>query len=234
MVAGSHLRIVAAKPDATHRKPGVAPPLGNPGFLQQRQRSAASTDEHKWGLDLPVLTAFFVPQPYTPEIPITSQILHAMEKVDGESFLIAQRIEKLLGESPIIHIRTGQHARHGNVLAYITAFHNQGEPLLDLLLVIGIFHPTITVMGRERLEAFVKKRDMLRSTHKAEVGDGMKKGLRVFDRSLLHQIGPELTGKIELGVDLQSLGNVDTAVTCLWGVVQLTEGCMARAGVVPG
>src|SRR5215510_5825566 len=66
VVAGSNLRIVAAQPDATHRKPGVAPPLGNPGLLQQRQRSAASTDENKFGLDIPVLTAFFVPNPHTP------------------------------------------------------------------------------------------------------------------------------------------------------------------------
>src|SRR5215813_1960817 len=146
---------------------------------------------------------------------------------------MAQRIEKILGESTIVHISTGQHARHGNFLTYITAFHNQGEPLLDLLLVIGIFHSTITVMGRERLEAFLKKRDMLRSTHKAEVGDGMNKGLRVSDRSLFHQIRPELTGKIELGVDLQSLCNVDTAVIFLWGIVQLTECGMASAGVVP-
>jgi hypothetical protein len=63
----------------------------------------------------------------------------------------------------------------------------------------------ITGMGGERLEALFKKRDILGSAHKTHVGHGMNERLRVFDRSLFHQIGPELTGKIELGVDLQSL-----------------------------
>ena len=61
----------------------------------------------------------------------------------------------------------------------------------------------------------------------------MNKGLRVFDRSFLHQIGPELTRKIELSVYLQGLGNVDAAVSYLGCVVQLTKGSMTGAGVVP-
>src|SRR5208282_3840943 len=89
-------------------------------------------------------------------------------------------------------------------------------------------------MGRERLEALLEKRSIFRAAHKAAVGYGMNKGLRVFDRSLFHQIRPELTGKIELGVNLQSFGNVDAAVSSLWGVVQLTECRMAGAGVIPG
>ncbi len=82
IVAGRNLRIVAAKPDSAHRKPGVAPPLGDPGFLQQWQRSAAGADENEFGLDIPVLTAFFVPNPHTPQVAITAQILHSIEKVD--------------------------------------------------------------------------------------------------------------------------------------------------------
>src|ERR1700686_107879 len=65
IVAGRNIRIVAAKPDSPHRKPGITSPLGNPGFLQQRQRSA-SADKNEFGLDIPVLTAFFVPNPNTP------------------------------------------------------------------------------------------------------------------------------------------------------------------------
>ena len=60
----------------------------------------------------------------------------------------------------------------------------------------------VTVMGGESLEALLEKRDIFRAAHKTEVGYRMNKGPRVFDRSLFHQIGPELTGKIELGVDL--------------------------------
>src|SRR5260370_32210515 len=82
-------RIVAAKPDTTHREPGVALTFGNLGFLQQWERSAASTDEDESGLDIPLLTTFFVPDANTPQTPITAQILHSTEKVNPESILIA-------------------------------------------------------------------------------------------------------------------------------------------------
>src|ERR1700694_4134383 len=54
IVAGRNLRIVAAKPDSAHRKPGIASRLGNPGFLQQRQRSSASADKNEFSLDIPL------------------------------------------------------------------------------------------------------------------------------------------------------------------------------------
>src|SRR5271169_129129 len=88
-------------------------------------------------------------------------------------------------------------------------------------------------MGSKRLEPFFEERAVLRTAYETEVGYGMNEGLRVLDRSLLHQIGPELTGKIELSVNLQSLRNVDAAVTSLRSIVQLTECCMAGTGVVP-
>jgi hypothetical protein len=71
-----------SQPDSAHRKPGVAPTLGNPGFLQQWQRSAAGTDKNEFGLDIPVVAAFFFPNAHTPSIPITAQILHSTEKVN--------------------------------------------------------------------------------------------------------------------------------------------------------
>src|SRR5580658_9285553 len=53
IVPGRNFGIVAAKPDSTHRKPSVASSLGDPGFLQQWQRSAASTDKNEFGEDIP-------------------------------------------------------------------------------------------------------------------------------------------------------------------------------------
>src|ERR1700688_169712 len=55
IVARSNLGIVAAKPNSAYRKPGVAPALGNPGFLQQWQRSATGADKDEFGLDIPLL-----------------------------------------------------------------------------------------------------------------------------------------------------------------------------------
>jgi hypothetical protein len=65
------------------------------------------------------------------------------------------------------------------------------------------------------------------------MGNRMNKGLRVLDRSLLHQIGPELPREVELRIDVQSLGDVDASVASLWRIVQLTQRRVARAGVVP-
>src|ERR1700683_1320064 len=96
-----------------------------------------------------------------------------------------------------------------------------------------MFHPVIKGVSSERLEALFEKRDILRSPHKTAVRYGMNKGLRVFDYSLFHQIGPELTGKIELGVNLQSLGNVDAAIGSLRRVIQFTKRSVAGACVVP-
>ena len=60
-------------------------------------------------------------------------------------------------------------------------------------------------MARKRRKALLEKGAILLPPYEAEVGYGMNKGLRVSDRSLFHQVGPELTGEIELGVDLQGL-----------------------------
>ena len=60
------MRNFVEKPDPAHRKPGATSRLGNPGFLQQGQRSAAGTDENKLGLDISVLTGLFIPNLQTP------------------------------------------------------------------------------------------------------------------------------------------------------------------------
>src|ERR1700683_1391317 len=79
----------------TDRYPGVALAFGNPGFLQQWQRSAAGADEDEFGLDIPLLSAFFVPDSHTPQPSITAQILHSAEKVNAESILIAFGIKEI-------------------------------------------------------------------------------------------------------------------------------------------
>jgi hypothetical protein len=189
--------------------------------------------KHEPGGDLPVFTGAFIPDPHTPDVPVAVQILDTVAEIDGEAVLPPDEIEEMPGQGAIVHIRTGQHARGGNILAWITAFHDQRDPLLNVLPVIRVFHSAIAVMGGERGEAPLKKGDILPSAHKTEVGYGMNEGSRVGDRARLHQIGPELAGEIELGVDLQGLGNVHASVRVLGSVVQLTERGVAGAGVVP-
>ncbi len=61
----------------------------------------------------------------------------------------------------------------------------------------------------------------------------MDEGVRVEDRALANEIGPELTRQIEFGVDLQRLRDVDAAIGTLWRIVQFTIGGMPGPGVVP-
>ena len=61
----------------------------------------------------------------------------------------------------------------------------------------------------------------------------MDEGARILYRSSRDQVGPELTGKIILGIDLQCLRDVDAAVSLFGRVVQFTERGMAGSGIVP-
>ena len=58
--------------------------------------------------------------------------------------------------------------------------------------------------------------------------------MRIRDRALRHQVGPELPRQIELHVDVERLGDVDAAVASLRRVVELAIRRVAGAGVVPG
>src|ERR1700723_709799 len=85
VVTRRNFRTIATEPNPAYWKSAIAPPLGNAGFLQQTQRSAAGTDKNELGLNDAVLAARFVPDLQIPQIPITIQILHSIEKMNGKS-----------------------------------------------------------------------------------------------------------------------------------------------------
>src|ERR1700733_12522809 len=72
VVTGGDLGIIAAKPDSAHREPGIAATLRNAGFDQQWQRPATGADKNEFGRNIAVRTAFFIPYPQTPSIPIAA------------------------------------------------------------------------------------------------------------------------------------------------------------------
>jgi hypothetical protein len=78
---------IATQPDPAYGKPTVAAALGNPGFLQQVQRSAAGTEKNELSLNDPMLSALFIPDLQPPCIAMTLQILHPIEKMNGKSIL---------------------------------------------------------------------------------------------------------------------------------------------------
>src|SRR5580704_2063975 len=102
-----------------------------------------------------------------------------------------------------------------------------------MLFVLGILQPVIKRMARQRYKAFPQIIPVIDPAHETHVRYGMNEGLGVFYRSLRHQVCPELTGEVKLGVDLERLGNIDAAVGSLRGVIQFTERSVAGASVVP-
>ncbi len=162
----------------------------------------------KFSQDIAMFAGLFIPDSDVPSVTFAAQILNSLGKVDGESFLAVEGIEKDLRQGTIIDVGTSPHARRGDDLTGITALHDERNPFFDLLFVVGIFHPAIAVMGGERLEALFQECDIFRSAHETHVRDGMNKRLRIFDRALLYQVRPELPGKIELRIDLEGLRNI--------------------------
>src|ERR1700744_2983081 len=63
--------------------------------------------------------------------------------------------------------------------------------------------------------------------------DGVEEAAHVGQHAVLDRIRPELTSHLELLVDTYRFGDVDRAVGSLWRVVQLTQGRVPGACVVP-
>jgi hypothetical protein len=61
------------------------------------------------------------------------------------------------------------------------------------------------MMRRERGVTLLEKRHVARAADKTHVRHGMNESLRILDRALLRQVGPELPREIELGIDAQRL-----------------------------
>ncbi|MNR42284.1 hypothetical protein D3C85_1607830 [compost metagenome] len=57
--------------------------------------------------------------------------------------------------------------------------------------------------------------------------------LRVLDQFLLNEVGPELSGYLELLINFNRLAYVDGTVRFLFRVVQLAQGGVPRSRIVP-
>jgi hypothetical protein len=140
----------------------------------------------------------------------------------------------MVGQRAVVDVGAGDDACRRDLLVGAAAFHDQRGPCGDLLMIVGIFHAAIAVMRRHCRESPLEERHILGAANEAHVRYRMNEGLGIGDRSLLHQIGPELARQVELDIDLQSLGDVDAAVGPLRCVVDLAIRRVPGAGIVPG
>ena len=84
-----------------------------------------------------------------------------------------------------------------------------------------------------RIEAALQKCDVRLAAHEAHVCDRVDERIGRFDRALAHEIRPELTREIELGIDLQRARDIDGAVRLFARVIELAKCRVARSGVIP-
>ena len=229
------LGIVAAQPDAAHGKSAIALFLRDAGLLQQRQRAAAGAEKDEFRRGRPPVAALCVLglQPPAPA-GLASDIVHAMGVVDGKPGEPLEIADEMAGEGTVIDIGAGDHAGHGHGLIGRTAFHHERNPFRDFLLVLRVFHPFVGVVRGQRRVSLLEESDVFGAANETHVWTGMDERVRVGDRTLGHEIGPQLPGEVELHVDLERLGNVDAPVATLRRVVQLAHRRMAGPGIVPG
>src|SRR5271166_3550854 len=227
--------VVATQPDAADRKAAISPALRNARFLKQRQGAPARSNKDELGRHRSPLTALSILDLDAPaSVFLAVYICDAVSIMDNKAWKGTEMINKMIGQRSVVDIRARDDARRSHRLVIRASFHHQGSPIGDLLLVLGIFHAAIAMVGRHCLKSLSEERYILGAPDEAHVGNWVDESPRILDRALLHYVRPELARQIEFDIDLQRSGYVDTAVGTLGRVVQLTIGSVAGAGVVPG
>ena len=88
-------------------------------------------------------------------------------------------------------------------------------------------------MGLQRIEATLEIVDVLAAAHEAQVRHGIDEITRGAEAFTVGEVGPELLGDLELGVDQHGLLDVDGAIFAVGRVVQLAEPGVTGTGIVP-
>ncbi len=172
-------RIVAAQPDAADRKAGIAVPLGNPGFLQQRQSAAAGAEKDEFRrrrhrrvvggvhrIEAPA-AILFAPDAGDP-----------MRIMNGKAAETLQIADEIAGQRAVIHVGAGDHAGRGDDVVGRAAFHDERDPFPQGLLVLGKFHSPIEMVRGQRGVALLEKGDIGRAVDEAHMRHRMDEQVR--------------------------------------------------------
>ena len=138
-----------------------------------------------------------------------------------------------VSERAVVDIRASDDARCRKRLLVPAAFHDQRRPFGNLGAILRVLHSVVAMVRRHRIEALAQEGDIVLPTDEAHMRARVDETARVRG-ALADQVGPQLARQIELGVDLERLGDVDAAVCALRRVVQLAVCCMAGTRIVPG
>ena len=100
--------------------------------------------------------------------------------------------------------------------------------------VLAVFEAGEQRVVLQCLVALLEVLDVLLAPHEAHVRNGVDELVGLGQHPVADQVRPELARDLELLVDLHGARDVDGAVGELGRVVELAEGGVAGAGVVPG
>lgn len=234
-VALDHVRVGGGEERTAHREAGVAFGLGDAGHLQQLQRAAAGADEDEPGLDAGFLVAIGqVGHGHGPGVVVVAlEVADLMLQAQLEGVLGRQRAHQLASDLAEVDVGADRHARGGDLLPRLAAFHHQRHPLLDLLGVFRVLHAAEQRAVLQGGVALLEEGDVVVAPDEAHVRDVVDERLRIVQHLAVDLVGPELLGDLKVLVDRHRLADIHRAVRGLAGVVQFAERRVTGARVVP-
>ncbi len=151
----------------------------------------------------------------------------------GVHALLDAECEQLPRQRPEIDVRPGLGPVQPDRIGEVPTLGHQRQPPGEFVLVVDELHGREQRVAHQGLVAPAEVVDVLGALHEADVRDGVEEAANVAHDVVLVGVGPELTGDLELLVDIDRLGDVDGAVGVLRGVVQFAQRRVAGSGVVP-
>src|SRR5690606_34536263 len=94
-------------------------------------------------------------------------------------------------------------------------------------------HVREQVMGAEQLLALAQEGNVLLAPDETLMGGRVDELARSGQDLLLYEVGPELQGHLEVGVDRQRTADGDVAIIGFGSVIELTVTGVPSAGIVP-
>ena len=145
----------------------------------------------------------------------------------------AEVVEELMRERAEVHVGSGGHPGRSEGLTGASALHQQRRPLVDHTRVLAVLDAGEKRLILQRLVPLLEEGDILLATHERHVRRRVDERRGSIQRALFDERRPELTALLELLVDRDRLGGIDRAVGRFGRVVQLAQGGVTGARVVP-
>ena len=193
---------------------------------------AAGADEHELGIDVEGFGGRGVLHRHAPAVSAAVEVRDFVAGADLNA-VVGEVGQHLAGERTEVDVGSTGHARQAVDLSRAAVFEHEGQPLSLRGGVVGELH----VLEQGVLDhGFAASANVVAAGFSAAVGhvrNLVDEGAGFADDAFVNEVAPELAGDLELFVDVDGLGDVDVAVLVGRRVVELAQGRVAGARVVP-